>query len=428
MPTYLDDDLYLSIENYDHVNRWSSTQDYLSHGFLYPFLHSISDLKEEEPEGYSQSEAEALLALYEDVDIPEDKKINVIAIMREAYADFSQYGIQGLDDSAYDLYHSLESESLTGTLVTNIFAGGTIDSERCFLTGNYQLRNFRSDANSYLWYLRDQGYTVEGSHPYYQWFYNRLNVNGYLGFQSYRFLEGDYENLSDLSLPEDSVLYPEIYKDFVAGTADGTPYFSFSVNVQSHGPYSTTSYNSSVQYLTGDYSQECLNAMNNYVATSINGDYQLMGLVENLRQDENPVVLVVFGDHLPWMGDGNVFYEEMGVDIDPSTEEGFLRHYSTKYLIWANDAAKEIIGHDIAGDGPTISPCYLMNLTFSTIGWTGPAFMQAMDDYMETFPVVSIHGFYNADGTYYTTLPEEYQEKFSEFKYLQYYWLTEYLG
>ena len=55
--------------------------------------------------------------------------------MREAYADFSQFDIPGLDGSGYDLYHSLEAESYHGTLLTNIFAGGTVDSERCFLTG-----------------------------------------------------------------------------------------------------------------------------------------------------------------------------------------------------------------------------------------------------------------------------------------------------
>ena len=37
---------------------------------------------------------------------------------------------------------------------------------------------------------------MEGSHPYYQWFYNRQNINQYLGFERFRYLEGDYENLT----------------------------------------------------------------------------------------------------------------------------------------------------------------------------------------------------------------------------------------
>ena len=119
--------------------------------------------------------------------------------------------------SGYDLYHQLEAESYTGDLLTNIFAGGTVDSERCFLTGNYQLKNFRAPANSHLWYLRDQGYTVEGSHPYYQWFYNRQNINQYLGFERFRYLEGDYENLTTAYLPEDGVLLHVQAGDAVPG-------------------------------------------------------------------------------------------------------------------------------------------------------------------------------------------------------------------
>ena len=425
--TYMDTGLYNSVENYEHLNRWSPTQNYISHGFFYPFLHSITEFVETPPEGYTEKEAQALLAQYQDADIPADKKVNVISIMREAYVDFSLFDIEGLDTSGYSIYHDLQAESLSGDLLVNIFAGGTIDSERGFLSGNFQLKNFRGPANSYLWYLRDQGYTVEGSHPYYQWFYNRQNVNSYLGFENYRFLEGDYENLTKSYLPEDSILYPEVYADFVANKETGKPYFSYVLNIQSHGPYSTTDYNGSVEYLTGDYSQECKNAMNNYMASIMNGDVELMKLVENLRNDSEPVVLVVYNDHLPWMGDGNIFYDELGLDIDPGTEQGFRNHYTTDYLIWANDAAKEVLGNDFVGEGPTLSPCYLMNLVFDQCGWEGPAFMQAMDEMMEVFPVVTIHGCYVIDDQFVDYIPQERQKLFNEFKYLQHYWRNEFL-
>ena len=279
-PVYLDEDIYNGVENYEYLNQWSATQNYISHGFLYPFLHSITEMVETPPKGYSEDTAEELLSAYTDADIPEDRKVNVIALMREAYVDFSRYGIEGLDTSGYDFYHQLEEESYHGDLVTNIFAGGTVDSERSFLTGDYQVRNYRSNANSYVWYLRDQGYTVEGSHPYYQWFYNRLNVNGYLGFERYRFLEGDYEKLTSAYLPEDSILLPEIYRDFQANKATGKPYFSFSVNVQSHGPYTTTESYSPVPYLTGDYTEACKNAMDNYMAAIMNSDVELAKLID----------------------------------------------------------------------------------------------------------------------------------------------------
>jgi len=426
-PAYLDSARYDAVDNYEYLNRWSPTQNYIAHGFAYPFLHSISDFVTTPPSGYSAGKAEELLAGYSDSDIPAEKRVNVIAVMREAYVDFSQYGIEGLDGSCYAPYHALEAESYTGDLLVNIFAGGTIDTERCFLTGNYQLKNFRGNANSYLWYFREQGYTVEGSHPYYQWFYNRQNVNAYLGFERYRFYEGDFEKLTKAAMPEDAVLFPEVYADYQSNKATDKPYFSFVLNVQSHGPYDTTQYGGGREYLTGGYSDACKNAMNNYMDAIMQGDEALLAMVEQLRADPDPVVLVLFSDHLPWMGDGNIFYDELGINVNPATEAGFRTHYTTRYLLWANPAAKEVLGTDMTGTGPTVSPCYLMNLLFEQCGWKGPAFMRAMDDMRLAFPVVTTHGCYVVDGQFTDAIPASRTELFQDFLCLQYYWQNEWV-
>ena len=425
-PVCLNDHYYETTNNYTSLNPWSATQDYISHGFWYPFLHSVSDVVETPPAGYSRAETAQLLAGSPDADIPADKKVHIIGLMREAYADFSRYDIPGLDASGYDLYHALEVESYTGNLVTNIFAGGTVDTERCFLTGNYQLRNFRGNTNSYVWYLRSQGYTAEGSHPYYQWFYNRFNINGYIGFERYRYLEDDYGLMTDAWYPEDSILLPEIYSGFKEAAASGTPCFSFSVNVQSHGPYETAE-PAGASWLTGDYTNECKNAMDHYLEVIWDSDAQLAQLMDQLREDPEPVVLVTFGDHLPWMGDGNVFYAEMGMDVESGSDDAFYRRYATRYLIWANDAAKAVIGHDMRGTGPDLSPCYLMNELFAQLGWEGPGFMQAMDELRETFPIVTTTGRTMTDGVLSGQVPAEREELYRRFQQLQHYWRNEFL-
>ena len=426
-PVILDGKVYEDTRNFGHLNQWSATQNYISHGFWYPFLHSISDFVETPPPGYNKAKTAKLLEEYPDADIPGERKISLVGLMREAYVDFSRYGVPGLDVSGYDLYHALEAESYTGDLVTNIFAGGTVDTERCFLTGDYQLRNFRSNANSYAWYLRGQGYTIEGSHPYYQWFYNRQNINGYLGFEQYRYLEGDYDRMTQAVYPEDSILLPEIYADMQKCWAEGKPCFSFSVNVQSHGPYATWD-TGAEEYLSGEqYTAECKNAMNAYMTTIMETDRELAAFIDRLRAAPEPVVLVTFGDHLPWMGDGNVFYDEMGMNVNASEDEGFYQRYTTRYLIWANDAAKEIIGHDLTGEGPAVSPCYLMNLVFEQLGWDGPGFMQAMDEMMEVFPIASTTGRTMTDGVLAGQVPEERLELYRRFQHLQYYWRNEFL-
>lgn len=425
-PAYFNTELYESIRNFEYLTRWDPAEDYISRGFVYPFLHSAAASLDLPPSGYDSGKVHELLADYTSQDIPEDRKVNIIAIMREAYMDFSRYDIPGLDESGYDFYHALEEESYTGDLVTNIFSGGTIDTERCFLTGDQELAEYGEPTNSYVWYLRQQGYTVEGSHPYSSWFYDRTSVNANLGFERYRFLEGDFDRFSQDTYPADAVLLPEIYKDFQANKATGKPYFSFSVNVESHGPYATWD-TGARECLRGPYTQECRNAMNDYLTTIWNTDAALEELVEQLRDDPDPVILVTFGDHLPWMGDSKRFYGEMGVNLDLSTEEGFFTHFSTRYLIWANDAAKEVLGHDIRGEGPAVSPCYLMNLVFRQLDWEGPAFLQAMDDLMEIFPVVSIKGRYVVDGVLTDAIPPERESLYQALLYLQESWKHEFM-
>ena len=89
----------------------------------------------------------------------------------------------------------------------------------------------------------------------------------------------------------------------------------------------------------------------------------------------------------------------MGVNLDTSTEEGFYNYYCTPYLIWANDAAKSALGREIRGEGPDVSPCYLMNIIFDLCGLgKGPEYMQLMSETMEVTPVLNTQGFFVENG------------------------------
>lgn len=429
-PFYINNDIYSNCDNYSQLNRNSATQIYVAHGFLYPFLYSAFQNIETPPEKYSKQQVVDILMDYKESDIPVSKQVNVIAVMREAYVDFSKYNIDGLECDGYDWYHQLQQESYCGELYVNVFGGGTIHTEREFLTGDYKVKNFRGNTNSYVWYFRDQGYITEGCHPYYQWFYNRRNVNPYLGFESYRYYENDFETMTKAYFPEDVYFYSEIYHDYKNKDSDA-PYFSFNVNVQSHGPCITTGWFGNwgnKEYLTGSqYSTECKFAMNNYMNVIMDSDKQLESFIGKLEGEKEPIVFVLFSDHLPWMGDGNIYYEEMGIDFSQDSEESNRMQYTTEYLIWANDAAKEKLGNNFAGKGPTISPCYLMNLLFAQCSWEGPAFMQAMSEMMEVMPVVSTNWSFIFDGNYCRGIPEEYTDLYDRFENLQYYWRKEFM-
>ena len=411
--------------NYEFINRWAATQNFISKGFVYPFLHSITEGSVKAPEGYRESEAEQLLSAYETADIPQEKKVDLITLQLEAFADFSRFdGLEGIDfEKAYGLYHEIEGESISGTLVTNIFAGGTVDTERAFLTGFAAVPEFRSNTNSHAWYLTSQGYTAEGSHPSYQWFYNRRNVNGYLGLPAYYYYEGYYEVVNPNYMAPDRKLFPEIVKLYRENRGE-EPYFSFNVTYQGHGPYSLTENQWDVVTFTdGRYSTETTNIVDNYLASLQDTAKELRAFLDTLEGEERPIVVVGYGDHMPWMGDGNTAYEELGIDLDTSTEQGFYNYYSTRYFIWANDAAKAAIGHDFTGQGDTVSSCFLMNEVFEALGWEGSDWIQAGNDIRATLPVITSLGRYVENGTLTDTLSQEGEEALRRFKALEYYLL-----
>ena len=423
---YTDNDLYknkISNMEYENANQWSGTQRFISRGFIYPFLHSIPDAIPQKPDGYSESAAKEILSAYTSEDIPEDKKINFIGIQLEAFNDFEKLGIQGIDEKVYEKYRILESESYSGRLVTNIFAGGTIDTERCFLTGDYLLDDFRRDTGSYVRYFKSQGYYTEGGHPCYDWFYNRKNVNRYLGFDEYWFYENRYNALHKSPTAPDDIYIRDLVTMYNERDKS-KPYFNFSVSYQGHGPYPTDSlfYWGDGFWHGDETNHEAYFVLNNYLSLIKNTCDNLTMLVDALRKDDAPVVLVLFGDHNPWLGNSNSVYKAMGVNLDTSTEEGFYNYYSTHYLIWANDAAKKVIGGDIAGEGPDVSPCFLMNVVFERCGLgRGNEYMQLMSDTMKQTAVLTSTGFVVEDGKVSTSPSEKLQAAINKVDIAQYF-------
>ncbi len=408
-------------DNFSVTNRLSSTQNYISHGFVYPFIHSIASAFPEKPRGYSDAIAEELLSAFEDGKIAPERRANIIAIQLEAYSDLEEAGFSSIAPEVYAPLRRICAESLSGRLVTNIFAGGTVDTERSFATGYSSQIDYRHATESYIRYLRGQGYYAEGSHSCYDWFYNRKNVNEYLGFENYWFFENRYGVMADGNIARDNVLIPDIlslYKE----RDRSKPYVNMSVTYQGHGPYPTEWLNFGDGYWTDDsVTHDSYYILNNYLAAIQNTGENLLKLIDGLRDDDEPVILVVFGDHKPWLGNSNSVYEEMGINIDTTTDEGFYNYYATPYFIWANGAARERFGDVFTGEGPDISPCFLMNLVFERCSWQGSRFMQLASKAMRRVPVINTNGFYLEEGRIVSELSEEGERLVNDMKTAEYY-------
>ncbi len=369
---YASDAVYdRTVNNTAEYNVWVEQQVYASKGFLYSFLRSISEAIPKPPEGYDEDEAAEMLAGYSDGSIEEERRVNLIAVMLEAYCDLSEYPQIGVDEDVYAPLHELQAESLHGHIVSNTFGGGTVDSERCFLTGFAEMEEFREKTDSYAWFLRRNGYYAEGLHPGNNWYYNRENVERNLGFEKYYFLE-DF-GTGDRS---DSFFFSEL-TELIENRDKSVPYFNYSISFQNHGGYDSASTGEKSYLVRGDKPEPAYNTVNNYLTGIADTSRRMLDFVNSLRDDPEPFVVVFYGDHKPYLGTA---FDELGVNLDLGTGEGFYNYCSTPYLIWANDAARRATGGDFTGEGGDVSACFLMDKVFEECGWGRSAYGQILHD------------------------------------------------
>lgn len=418
---YFDTNIYNELGDKSLINIWSKPQQFQSKGFVYPFIYSIKDAKDTKLEGYDEKKAIEDLYKYEYYDIPEDKKVNIIAIMLEAYNDFSKFDTIEISPEVYKNFHEIKDESISGNLITNIFAGDTIKTEREFLTGYNSHPRYLKNTNSFVWYFREQGYRTEAMHPIYGWFYNRRNVNEYLGFHSFDYYENKYKNIRETFF-KDMEFFDFIIEGYEKSKGDNTPYFNFTVTYQNHGPYSSEKYTDK-EYLIkkSHYDEATYNIINNYLKGISETDKAIRKLFDYFRNEEEPVIIVLFGDHNPWLGEGASGYKMMDINIDLATVEGFINYYETPYLIWANDSAKEVFDKSFIGEGNTISPQFLMAELFQYLGWKGNEFMQYIMD-LKDHVDVNNKVYYKEYGQYTKELSLENQQRIKDFMNVEYYY------
>ena len=425
--------VYAKTENLgQYMSKWSDRDQYVTRGFLYPLLYSFRGFSDGRPKGYDKAESAAYLAELGSADIPPEKKINVIAVMLEAYSDLSCYDTLRLTDDPYARLHELEAESACGTLVTNIFAGGTIDTERCFLAGATELVEYRAPAWSLARYLSDQGYATSFCHPGYEWFYNRRNVADYLGFDVSHFYEDRYTYHNDYGAMNDAHFLPDLVTQLQEANAAGKPFFNMSVTYQNHGPYSDSELMYPETYVErGSVSDASWYILNNYLAGVARTSEALCALTDSLRELDEPVALLFFGDHKPWLGYGNSVYQELGLDFfgngDPY--KGFYDYYETPWVLWLNDAAREAAGSSYStGDKGGFSPAFLQMKLFDLLGWEGSGVVKALRELYIYTDVVHLTGEVREPGCEVTReASPEAAAAVARYKKLEYYLRKDYL-
>jgi hypothetical protein len=258
-------------------------------------------------------------------------------------------------------------------------------------------------------------------HPNFGWFYNRRNVNDYIGFDQFDYYENKYKAIQEEPLM-DWEFFDYIIKGYEESKEEDKPYINFSVTYQNHGPYSVEKL-TDTEYLKNrsNYDEKTYNIINNYLSGIKQTDRALKKLIDYFQNEDEPTIVVFFGDHNPWLGDDQSGYKMLDIDLDLSTTEGFLNYYETPYVIWGNQSAKNVLDKDFKGQGSDISPNFLMAELFQYVGWEGNEYMSYLFDVKSQF-TVNHDMYFNDNGKYVPKLTDDKLQVWKDFNSVQYYY------
>ena len=308
---------------------------YADNGFVYCFTRSLFDRGISKPDTYDEDTVDNILEDMKKQKTNEvEEKPNIIFIQLESFMDLKRMQGVTYSEEPTPVYSSLRKTCPGGFLKVPSVGAGTANTEFEILTGmtldyfgagEYPYKTVLQDetCESMAYNLRELGYRTGVLHNNTGSFYSRNKVFANLGFDY--FVSSEYmENLSynPIGWAKDKVLTGQI-QHILKATSE--PDLIYTITVQDHGKYPTELLENLHIKVSGfaPEDEERQNAFTYYVNQCHETDAFLGSLIATLNAFEEPVVLVLYGDHLP--------------NLDITEEElasGNL--FQTEYVIWSN--------------------------------------------------------------------------------------------
>lgn len=423
-----------------YAQQWKTQ----GNGFLLNFTVSARYMRVEEPEGYSEEEAQGLIDALEAQGLTSDSAgeaqavTNFIIIMDESFADLTEFDSLTLTGDPTPFFHSLTENTIKGDMISSVTGGGTAAVEFEALTGN-NMAFLPGGTVAYQMYLTENTASLaqisevldcrsSAYHPYLSSGWNRTTAYAHLGFDSQYYLDAtvDGEDIStEYSDDElirkyvsDSADFERLYQLTDAAKEAGQKCFIFNVTMQNHSGYNDawTNLRRSVT-LTGDFLGKGYdNSTHQFLALATETDNALRELIEHYSQVEESTVILFFGDHQPPLKN-DLYRAIYGKELDDRTPEELMEQYKTPFFLWANFDIEE-------AEGLTVGSSFLGLLASQIAGYPQTGYMKFLSRVNEEFTAVTPVGYVLSDGRVYTDkaqLSDGQRELLEQYEYLQYY-------
>ena len=401
-----------------YTQQWVTQRN----GFLLNFTVALRYSSVEKPADYSHDKVLELMEQYPALEgDPDRQPVNLIVIMNESFADFTLFDSFESSEDPTPFLHSLEENTVKGWMYAPVTGGGTATVEFEYLTGFSSL--FQPPHTvAYQLYVEEgmpslaavagsAGYETTAFHPYKSSGWNRVLAYDYLDF--------------DRQMYEEDVVDPYYIRHYVSDRSDyemifrttreqeGDTFF-FNVTMQNHSGYAQGWNNLERTIDLPDRLARTDSSARQYFALARESDDALRELIGYYSQQDEPTMIVFFGDHQPPLT--NSFYEELyGKKLSERTTEEVLRQYAVPFFIWTNYDIQE--EQDVV-----ISPNYLGVLTAQLAGLPMTGFMNFLSQLYKELPAITPVGFVTGDGEYLarSELNEEQQRWLEVYETLNY--------
>ena len=302
---------------------------------------------------------DARLAEQEAEALPFAEQPNVILLLEEAQFDISAMPQLDFTGDPNESYHALAAKSRTGTFYSRYLGFGTGYIEMGVLSG-LQSRYFAAGSNicflpaeDYTAFaalpacFRAQGYTTVSFHSHNNSLYRRPENFAALGFTEALFQDDMEDYWLHGAYIADEYLLETMLARLTEENAAGNKAFLYGITMENHQPYTAEKFSegSGVTVSSPVLSGEALTVMQSLTDGTAYADRALGGLIDRLREYDEPVLLVAYGDHRPNLSVGETenVYHLLGItesaDMSEMSLDELRTLYTTDYLIWSNDAA-----------------------------------------------------------------------------------------
>lgn len=315
---------------------------YRDYGVVYCFINTWLNTGISKPAGYSESMIKGLFNQDElgDEGVMELKKQdvdeeypNILFLQLESFIDPSTVEYLKLSGDACPNFRRFSEEYSSGELTVPACGAGTANVEFEVLTGlsvkffgpgEYPYKAVLKDkpAESLAYDLKSLGYSTHTIHNHRAVFYNRNTVFANIGFDTFTSLE----YMNDVVKTPKNWAKDDVLTGCIMDALESTDSrdMIYTISVQGHGKYPSEQVidDPAIQVLEAP-SEELKWKWEYYANQIYEMDMFVKELTDQLAAYDEPVVLVMYGDHIP------------AIEVEEKDLEN-RNLYGTRYVIWSN--------------------------------------------------------------------------------------------